>query len=299
MAGLSAPRSLYGIHAFTPYSRTDGTPYGTVKVLKSSSLNLTGSLVDLMGGSAKYPWNVETGPITAELQLKGNDYKSFLFTLFLGVTPTDGSTEATGNVTTLTNKLNASVKNAVTGVASVAVHTGNDQDLKFGKYVLKATDATHVDVYLLGDIDIARGADGAIQNDALKITASPLVVTTGAVLTNIPSFGLDLVGGSGTIAMVAGDTATFTVRPDNTANTVVTVGSSAGTVFPEFGAIVHAQKRGDQELSELDIFRCIGNGMPINFDMNAWSEYDIKVKCMYDSVLDGVYMARFVSPSNT
>lgn len=296
---LSAPRAIFGVHAFTPYSRTDGLPYGTVKVLQSSSLALNGSLIDLMGGSSKYPWAVETGPISAELQLKGNDYKSFLFTLFLGFTPTDNSTEATGNVTTLTNFKGTSCKQASTGIASVAVHSGSDADLKFGKYVVKVVSATTVNVYLLGDVDIARGTDGTMQDDNLKVTASALTIVTSGALTNIPNFGLDLVGGSSTIGMTIGDTATFIVRPDNSGNTVVNIGSSSGTLFPEFGAIIHAQKRGDQELFEIDAYRCIGNGMPINFDYNKWSEYDIKVKLMYDAAQDGVYGIRAVSPSNT
>ena len=82
--GLSQPRLLFGVHSFTPYSRTDGTPYGTIKVLKASSLALSATLVELMGGSAKYAWAVEDGPISAELNLKGSQYEDFLFTLFLG-----------------------------------------------------------------------------------------------------------------------------------------------------------------------------------------------------------------------
>jgi hypothetical protein len=98
--------------------------------------------------------------------------------------------------------------------------------------------------------------------------------------------------------MTAGDTATFTVRPENTGSSVVNVGGT-GTLFPEFGALVMAQKRGNQELTEIDCYRCKGAGMPLNFDQNAFSEYDIKVKLMYDSVQDAVFGFRWVQPSNT
>lgn len=296
---LSTPRLLFGVHSWTPYSRITGLPYGTIKVLKSSSLSLTSTLVELMGGSSKYSWAVEDGPIAAELNVKGSQYEDFMFTLFLGFAPTDGSSEPTGAVSTLANKNGTTCQKATTGIASVAVHSGSDSDLKFGKYVVKVVSATTVDVYIKSDIDLGRGVDGTIQDSLLKITASALTIVTSGALTNIPNFGLDLVGGSGTIGMTIGDTATFDVLPDNTANASVNIGSSTGTVFPEFGSICMAQKRGTQELTELDVYRCKGAGMPIGFDMNAWSEYDIKIKCMYDSAQDGVFGMRYVQPSNS
>lgn len=296
MSGLSQ-RLLYGVHSFTPYSRTTGLPYGTVKVLKSSSLSLAATLVELLGGASKFPWAVEDGPIASELNLKGNQYEDFMFTLFLGYTPTANSTEALGNCTTLTNKNGTSLKSATTGVATATVKAGSEGDLKFGKYVVVATDATHVDVYLLSDVDIARGTDGTIQSNSMKITASPLVITATVAIT-IPNFGIELTGGSGSIALVTGDTATFNVRPENSGNMLVNIGGS-GTLFPEFGALVLGQKRGNQEMFEIDCYRCKGAGMPLNFDMNAFSEYDIKIKVIYDSVADGVFGVRAIQPSNT
>lgn len=294
---LSAPRLIFGVHAFTPYSRATGLPYGTIKVLKSSSLVLSGALVDLLGGSSKYPWASEPGPISAELQLKGSAYADFLFTLFLGFAPTTTGAALLGAVTTAVNKNGSSII-AAAGILTPSIKTGSEGDLKFGKYVIVATGASHVDLYMLGDIDIARGNDGTMQSDLLKVTATPLSIAT-TVGTDVPNFGLTFTGGATTTAFVTGDTATFSVLPENTTSTAVNIGSSAGTLFPEFGAIVHAAKRGDQELNELDVYRCIGSGMPINFNENAWSEYDIKVKCLYDSAQDGVFGYRYVFPSNT
>ena len=58
---LSAPRAFFGIHSITPYSRSDGTFYGTLKVLENSSLSLSGETIDLVGGSSKFPWGSEDG----------------------------------------------------------------------------------------------------------------------------------------------------------------------------------------------------------------------------------------------
>lgn len=298
---LSAPRGFFGVHSFTPYSRTDGTFYGELRVLKSSSLSLSGSLVGLSGGSSKYDWAVEEGEIKAELSLKFGEYPDFLFTLFLGKTPTAVSAEASGNCSTLTNKNGTSILNSTTGIASVGVKSGSEADLKFGKYVVKYASATTVDVYFSSDADIGRGTNGTMQSDLLKITASPLTITTLGVTTAIPSFGLEFTGGSGTIGFTSGDTATFMVRPVGTQTTgmTVTIGGRADQYFPEFGAIVMAQKRGNQELIELDCYRCKAAGLPLNFEQNAWSNGDVKIQLMYDDAQDGLFSVRHVKPSNT
>jgi hypothetical protein len=170
--------------------------------------------------------------------------------------------------------------------------------MKFGKYVVKAVSATTVDVFFSSDADIGRGTNGTYQNDALKITATALTITTGGN-TTVPNFGIKLTGGAGVIAFTSGDTATFEVRPPHTGATTVRVGATADQIFPEFGAIVMAQKRGNQELTEIDCFRCKGIGMPLNFEMNAWSEAEVKVKVLYDSDKDGVFDFRHIKPSGT
>lgn len=295
---LSNPRAFYGVHSWTPYSRTDATFYGTVKVLKSSSLSLAGTLVDLMGGSSKYPWATEEAEIKAELSLKFGEYPDFLFTLFLGKAPTPVTAEASGNASTLTNYKGSSVKAATTGIASVAVKSGSESDVKFGKYTVVAVSATTVDVYFSSDADIGRGTNGSYTTDTLKIAAA-LAVTTSGVLTTITGFGIDLVGGSGTIAMVVGDSATFSTRPVNSGGMTVRIGGSADSSFPEFGSICMGQKRGNQEMIELDIFRCKAAGMPLNFEENAFSQGEVKIKVMYDSALDGIIDVRHVKPTGT
>jgi hypothetical protein len=101
---LSQPRTIFGVHSFAPYNRADGTFYGILKVLGSSSLAFSGSMVNLMGGSSKYPWSVEEGAINAQLNLKVREYPDFLFQLFGGSTVTEGSADSLGGVSTLTNK---------------------------------------------------------------------------------------------------------------------------------------------------------------------------------------------------
>lgn len=289
---LSDPRGIYGVHSVTPYNRTTGSFYGTLKVLDGSSLVIEGSTVDLMGGSSKYPWAVEQGEYKAEMSIKISQFEDFLFELFLGKAPTPNVAEASGSVTPMVSKVTG-ILDATVGIASVGLKSGQAASVKFAKYVVKYVSATTVDVFAASDIDAARGTDWVYQNDLLKITASPLTITSGGA-TEIPGTGLEFTGGSGTIALVSGGVATFESRPINTGSSTVRVGGSASQVNPEFGCIVLAQKRANDEMVEVDCFRCLGSGMPIGFEKNAWANAELKVKVFYDSAKDGVFDFRHV-----
>lgn len=296
MSGLSQPRQLFGVHSFTPYSRTDGTFYGILKCLESSAVNLSGSQIELHAGSLKYSWASETGQITGEMSLKFSEYPDFLFTILLGKAPTQTTSETAGNISTLTNVYGTSVMNATTGIASVLVIPSTGAaNLKFGKYIVKAITATTVKVYASSDIDFARGTAETFDGDDLNLTdsSSALAIATTTAL-NITNIGVKLTGGSGTIGMTAGDTASFEIRPVNSKASVVTIGG-ASDVFPEFGAIVVAQYRGTNEMYEIDAYRCKASGMNVPFDMFAWAKSDVKVKMLYDSTKNAVFKSRYVA----
>jgi len=296
---LSEPRILYGIHSFTPYSRTTQKPFGILKVLAGSSMALTGELVKLNGGSAKYAWAVEDGLIAAEVTLKPKEYPDFLFELFLGKAPTANAAETAGSTTTLTDK-KGTVVDGTTGIASVDLKSGSSADLKFASYIIEVISTTTVDVFLQSDIDITRGTDAVYQNDLLKITASALTVPGTSATVEIPGTGIDITGGSGTVdlttAGLVGDTAIFSTRPNNSKSMDVTIGSTSD-LPPEFGALMIGQQRGNGEMMEIDAFKCKGVGLPLNMEENAFSEAEIKVEAFYDSVKDGVFAVRHVTPT--
>lgn len=292
--GLSAPKAYFGVHSVSPYSRVNGIPYGSIRVLKSSSLELTGENVPLMGGSNKYPWAVEDGALTCEMSLSFGQYEDFVYELFLGTAPTLNAAEPSGNVSTLTNKYGTSLKHATTGIASVTATAGAETSLKFGKYVLIAVSATTVDLYALSDIDFSRGSNASYQTDTLKVNASPLTIVS-ATATLIAEFGLTLTGGSGTIGMTTGDTATFEVRPINVKSSTVVIGNSTDSIFPEFGCLALAQRRSNGQMVEFDIYRCKSLGMPIKLEANAWSEAEVKVTSFFDDAKNGIFGKRHVT----
>jgi hypothetical protein len=293
MSGLSAPRIVFGLHSVSPFSRVDGTPFGILKVIGSANMALSAAVEQLHGGAQKFAWAAESKTISAEVSCKVKAYPGFLFTQFLGGTNTDNAAESTASVSTLTNMKGTSVMQATTGIASIAVGTATD--VKFGRFVVKVVTSTTVDVYAMSDVDFARGTAESFQNDLLKVTATALTITASSPVT-IPGFGITLTGGSGTIGMTVGDTATFTSRPINTASSDIVIGNAA-TAMPAFGAVILAQKRSTAEMFEITAFNAIASGFPLPMDEFAFSTTELKMTCLYDSTNDAVFKIRAVTPT--
>ena len=189
---------------------------------------------------------------------------------------------------------------ATWGIAGVQVKSGSEDDLKFTRYVIEVVDAAleTVHVYALSNIDFARGTDANFQDDLLRITESPLTITDGAAV-EIPGFGLEIVGGtlvdfSGN-NVSAGDTITFEVEPQKQKSISARFGASSDN-FPEFGAIVVGQQRGNGEMVELDIFRLKAVGLPLGFQEKAFSEAEITAQAFYDAQKNGVFDLRHITP---
>ncbi len=289
---LSNPRILYGVHSVSPYSRTTGLPYGMLRVLAGSTFEMSGDQQTLFGGSFRFPWAVENGEINATLTINTKEYPDFLFTLFLGKAPTSIAADTSGDVSGLANVSGVSLFDASTGIATATIESGEEADLKFGKYIIKYVSATTVDVYLLSDVDANRGTDIAYVDDALKITASALTITSSTAVS-IPNTGVELTGGSGTIALVAGDTAEFMVLPIHTGGMEVSIGGSADE-FLEFGAILMSSKRATGELFEIDVYRAVGNGLSLGADEKAFSESSITATAFYDSAKNAICKIRAI-----
>lgn len=292
---LSNPRILFGVHSISPYNRSTKLPYGILKVIGSASIALSGDLEQLYGGSNKFSWAAESKTLSTEVSAKVKAYPGFLFELFLGATVTDSGVDTAGATSTLTDGYGGSVVDATTGIASVSVLAASKANLKFGKYVVKVLTSTTVGIYLLSDVDIARGTDAVYTDDTLALTLSTITITSGAD-TNVADLGIKFTGGSGTIGMTVGDTATFEVKPPSTSSSSIVVGASS-TSMPEFGALMLAQKRATGEMFEVDAHKCSGIGLPISMEEFAFSQPELKFSVLYDSALDRVFTIRHILPS--
>lgn len=290
---LSDPRIIYGIHSISPYSRTDATPYGILKVIGSANLALTSDLEQLFAGSNKFAWAAENKTVATELVAKVKAYPGFLFSLFLGATVTDAGVDSSGTISGARNVKGTSII-AATGILTPLVLSASKANLKFGKYVIKATGSAAFNLYLVSDIDINRGTDGTYTDDTLLV-ATVTGVSTGAN-SDSADFGLRFTGGASATAFVTGDTAEFYVNPPSTKSSSIVVGKSTDT-FPAFGALLLAQKRATGEMFEIDAHNCVGGGLPINMEENAFSQPELKMTCLYDSSLDRVFTIRHILPS--
>lgn len=293
---LSRVRQIFGIHEVTPYKTATRLPYGTLKVLGGATFTLSGELIKLEGGSYNYAWAVEDGRQTAELTFTAREYPPFMYELFLGKAPTEASASSSGSVTTITNVSGSSVA-ANTGIGSVSVTSGSDSELKFTKYVIKATDSDTVTMYAYSDQDFTRGTDKSFESDDLEILSADLTITQSAA-TAVSGFGLDLNGGSGnTIAMTSGETASIEVLPPTTRNHTVKIGNPVDRT-PEFGCYLVAETASNGRMYAIDCFRCRAIGMPISLNEKAFSEAEIKAEVFYDSSEEGICSIRDITPES-
>lgn len=279
--GLSKPQMLYGVHSLTLYNRETFEPYGIIKVIGSLSTALSGQFNDIFGGSSRYAWDSEPGVIDSTLTGTIKELPNFAFEKFLGASVTENAAETAGNVGTLTNKKGTSIMSATTGIASAEVKSGSEADLKSGLYVVKAISATTVNIYCMSDYDFSTGTDKEFQDDDLSLLATAITITASEA-TELTGFGLTVTGGSGTIAFEVGDTAYFYVRKVNSGSDIISVGA-ANSVFPEFGAIIASQQRGNGDTFETQFYRCQAIGLPVTLNEQDWLNADITIKALYDS----------------
>jgi len=278
----SKPTVVFGIHSFTPYDPGGSGIYGISEILASSTLTITGELIELFGGSQKAAWAIEDGADDMEISVGFKHIESWMFQLFLGAQATVSPASATGDVTGFENAQGTSLKSATTGISSIGPKSGKSADMKRSKYMVKAVSATTVDVYALTNVDFSRGVKVDHISDDLKITATPLSITA-ATGVEVPNFGIELTGGSGTIAMTPGDSAFFEVFPPYQKKQEVLIGGP-GDLRPEFGALIVAQKSSTGQMFDIDCFRCKGSGFPIGMTEKAFAEPEVTVKPFLDPI---------------
>jgi len=291
---LSNPRIIFGLHSITPVRRSDGLPYGIMKVVGSAAIGLTSDLEQLFAGSNKFAWAAESKTINSEVSMKVKQYPNFLFELFLGATVTATNSDSTGIISEFANLSGSSIKSASNGISGIAIGSGNKGQLKAGRYLLVATAAGTADLYLLSDVDILRGTDGDYTNDTLKIGSIDVSSATDTSLS--AAWGLEFTK-VGTPAFTVGDTAEFVVAPPAaTGGADIDIGK-AGATIPAFAAYIVAQKRATGEIFTIMAWNVVANGLPISLEENAFSQPEVKLIALYDSTRNSVFKIKAYNPS--
>ncbi len=291
--GLSQPRNIFGIHSAAFYNPVTLEPYGIAKVLGSGQLNLQGEQVELRGGSSKFPWSIQDGNISADISLTIKEYPDFIMELFLGKRPTYTASDTTGTVSAAANKKGTSIINGSNGISGVAATSSDEADLKFGKYILKATGSDSVQIYCISsDVDFNRGTDVEFVDDTMAV-GSPITITA----TTIPVAALGItITGVGTPAFTTGDTAYFEVLPIHAGESHATFGG-LNDVFPTFGVILTTQQLGSGEMYEFDCPNCKGSGLVLGGAEKAFTETPLTAKLSYDAGIGGLFKYRYVKPA--
>lgn len=268
-------RAIFGIHSVTPYRLSDGVPYSKepFKVLGSFSCNLTQEIINLNGGSNFDVWDTELGNRTTEGTMLLREYPNALFEIATGQAVTDNTAQSGGSVSALRNIKGSSVFEAATGIASVGVKSGSEANVPYARITVVAVSPTTVDIYADSDIDFAQGAAKAFQSGSQKVNSSPITITTGGAV-EIPDFGIELTGGSGTIGMTIGDTATFESKPINTASREVVVGGELARP-QNIGIIAYSQRRSSNIITKINIHSALVSGLPLPFTEKAFAEGEI------------------------
>jgi len=289
---LSAPRVVFGIHSATFYNPLSGLPYGTLRVLGNGTFSMTGTTIELRGGSNRFPWSIQDGNIDAKIDITTREYPDFMMELFLGKAPTAVVSDATGDVNGFVNMFGTSIKNGTNGISAIAPSIGNEASLKFGKLILKAVSANTFDIYGISNVDFARGTDVDFQNDLLKINAAPITAVAGAV--TVASLGLEFTV-IGIPAFIINDTAVLDVLPIHIGASSAVVGGLAD-VFPEFGCILLCQQLGSGEMVEIDVFKAKAIGANLGAAEKAFSETPISAKAYFDSAKNGICKITMIKP---
>jgi len=294
---LSDDRVLFGIHSIAPYDRTTGEFFGILKVLGDSELSLAASAVQLFGGANKFPIADETTQINSQFTSAVKSAPDFLFEKWIGASVATIAAAALGTVGTITNKKGTSAVSATVGIASVNALSGSEDDLATGHYIVKVVTATTVDVYVDTDIDFSiPGATSKLYvNDLLKITVTPLTVPDSGSTVTIPDYGLELVGGSGTVAMTVDDTAEFDAVAEHGGISDITLGQATITL-PEFGFFAYGARRADNSIFRIHAFKAKSStGMVVPLSEGAFMITNLVTTLLYDNAQDAVAIARAVA----
>jgi hypothetical protein len=299
---LSAPRINFGIHSIAPYARATktigdttfykGQPFGLFQVLGDASFSLPATSIPLFGGSSLHAWTSELVQIASEIVFNVKESPDMLYSVFAGADVALTAASATGTIVALVNVEGTSVQSATTGITTATIKSGSETDLKFNKYVVVAKSTTTVDVYAMTDLQFANATALTYQDDALKITASPLTIETDTAV-EVPNTGVELTGGSGTIALVANDTAVYHTTAAHGGISTIDIGKK-GINFPEHGLLMYGKERSDGTLFQLEIYKArVSAGIVLPMSEGDFQITDVTVRALIDSApIDGSGVAK-------
>ncbi len=258
-------RDFFGIRYLIPYDLDTLKPIVVLRAVGEVSFENEIESIDLLGGHTDAPHDVEYGQPSPVMTGVVREYPAELFGIMETATVTENAAEASGNIGSPTNYQGTSIITSP-GVTLITAHPSYLSNLKFGRYILRATAAQTLDLYIAGLVDEFEDIE------ALVVTGIS-TTTTGSVAINAAGIVLTIAGSP---AYTVGDTAAFEVRPVNTGSTEVLVGT--GTPPSNFGVRCVFPRKTDGVLHYIDVFNVSGRGLPWKGVSREWSEFNINWK---------------------
>ena len=286
----SQPVGIYGLWSVMLLDYISKMPLAMAKVAGEFTIPFSFDLEDFVGGAEKLVLDSEPKYAKADTTFAFKQFDRQLFQYLSGATVTNRIAEASGAVTLLTNAKGTSIMSTTTGIASVGLKALGAAELKAGRYIVLAADATHVDVYATTDADFSAVFTGGTTldfvDDTYKITKTPLSIAMGASV-DVISLGVDFTGGSGTIALVPGDSAYFDIRPANIGSETIIVGKQ-NTFLKRMGLVAVSQPKSNGEVLTVYCPKVQTSGFDISLKEYSWAGTSPKLKILKSTAEDMV-----------
>lgn len=274
---------LFGVKYLIPYHLTTLKPLGIFEVLGSIEIGREIEQLLLTGGHANAPWGVEAGEPTNNVTATIKEYPDFAFSILENASVVNSTAETLGYVSTLLNTKGVTVLDAVTGIDSAAIKTGEGADIPSGFIILEAITATAVKVYLAGDV-----ASGRIPIvSELPVLAESVTIPGTGGTVDLAGYGITITGGSGAVAFTIGDIAKFDCRPANTSRDTIQVGSNADVNY--FGLLLVYPRNAEKEQSIVRFPKVAAVGMSFSANTREFSEFEQAMTPLIDSAEDILY----------
>lgn len=280
---LSPKNGIYGIKSLMLYDLTTFLPIAMAEVIGELSLNVSPEFAEMLGGNNPFAWESAMTTLSPEGSLTIREFIGPIAKIATAGERTVRAAE-TGSVSQFVNKKGTSFTDAATGVV-VTVLGASAANLKDGRYIMVATGASTFDVYCTTNLGFGLGVKAEFLDDSLKVFSIDL--TSSPV--DKADWGLSFAKGTGTLALVTGDAAMFTVRSANSGSETIRVGSTSSQM-KSVGLIAYTPVNpADGNYYEIEVFNCTIAGFPATFTEKAFWEGQHSLRINYDSKEDAVY----------
>jgi hypothetical protein len=199
---------LVGVHNIALVNFTTKAAAAILKVVDSANIDLGEVIAKMKGGDSNFPYSAAIVDANDTVTIPVKEFPDGFMSLMYHGTQTSGTTEATGNISTISNVTGTSIV-AATGILATATATVGGT-LKEGTYLLKAAAAATLNIYGYSDFD-----DLVESNDETGlVNATAYTVATGAAVV-LAEIGITCTGGASATAFTPGDTAILIIRKIN------------------------------------------------------------------------------------